>query len=82
MVRRSDLIRIGKNSSQQLQWKPTPKSSQPCWKRSLLLSKSVNELCRCDKIHLVSESVPQRLDDPTPIIKSEAGAKALAGPGQ
>lgn len=63
---RSDRTRrkLGKNSPQQLQWKPTPKSSQRSWKKSLLLSKSDNEPCPCQKIHLASESIPQRRDNP------------------
>src|SRR5208283_975368 len=76
MVRRSDSRKLGTNSSQQPQLKPTPKSSQPCWKRSLLLSKSENEPCPCDKIHLAFESAPPRLDHPTQIIKSDARAVA------
>ncbi len=54
-----------------------PKSSQRCWKRFLLLSKSANEPCPCHRIHLASASVQQGHDDPTQIIKSDTGAKAL-----
>ncbi len=43
MMVRSDSIKLGKNSPPQLQWKPTPKSSERSWKRSWQLSKSDNE---------------------------------------
>src|SRR3981081_2501970 len=42
---RCDSRKLGKNSPPQLQWKPTPKSSERSWKRSLQLSKSDNEPC-------------------------------------
>jgi len=49
---RSDLRKLGKNSPPQLQWKPTRKSSERFWKRSLQLSKSDNEPCPCHQMHL------------------------------
>jgi len=51
------------------------KSSQRCWKRFLLRSKSANQPCPRHRIHPASASVRQRLDDPTQIIKSDTGTK-------
>src|SRR6267378_2706502 len=49
---RSDSRKLGKNSPPPLQWKPTRKSSERFWKRSLQLSKSDNEPCPCHQMHL------------------------------
>ena len=49
---RSDSRELGKNLPSQLQWKPTRKSSERFWKRSLQLSKSDNEPCPCHQMHL------------------------------
>jgi|SRR5580658_3116987 hypothetical protein len=82
MVRRSDSRKIGKNSSQPLQWKPTPRSWQRCLRRSLPLSKSGNETCPSDKVHLPAESVPQRLVNNSFGIISSNPMTLEAGPAE
>src|SRR5467141_4091774 len=78
---RSDSRKLGKNSPPPLQWKPTRKSSERSWKRSLQLSKRDNEPRPCHKMHLAGTGKSDNVAGAALIVNLQPQVTRTAGAG-